>query len=990
MMQVDESERGSPMIAVASEGVIDVIVPVYGGDEDTRRCLASLHASSVRCAFEIVVVDDCSPDPALSAWLDAEAAAGRITLLRNEMNRGFVASVNRGMTLHFDRDVVLLNSDTEVAGDWLDRLRACVDAAPDIGTATPFSNNATICSYPFEGWQGEVPGALGLAGLDAVFARVHSGRALDLPSAVGFCMYIRRRCLNAVGLFDEARFGRGYGEENDFSRRAVAAGWRNVLCADVFVHHRGGVSFGSGRTQLMQAAGEALRAAHPDYDEVVRRFILHDPVAPLRAQVSLARAALGGCEFAAVVAENAQALEVRRLQGRRLREALPVKLHITHKWGGGIERWVRDFCDADLAARNLVLRGRTSRNETAFQLELVDPQLGQTPLRVWDLQTPVLGTAVGHAEYREVLDWVCRSFEVRAVYVSSLIGHSLDALETGLPTTWVMHDMYPFCPALFAWFEQPCTQCGITELSRCLTANPHNIFWHVTDGESWMQVRRAFEARISDGGLTIVAPSRDVHARYAQLLPPLLSKPWQRVPHGLGGAIAGAVRSRPRPVTASTRLRVLVPGRLLPHKGLGVLEAVYPNLHAFADLILLGCGDFGRAFEGLPGVRVIPDYEIDALPAYVADLEPDCALLLSILPESYSYTLSEMRVLGVPVVATNQGAFAERIRDGVDGFLVAPTPAAVVGRLQQFAADRTVLDRVAELVRAMPVRTAFEMVADYDDLLPADWRGQGGRVSVEMAIQTLAERLWLQDEVARLHDRLGGALGDAARLQADVHAHALVVRNREERIAALEAERDAMLNSASWRVTRPLRRIERLLAAPVSTAVGAGVEAEPPHEAEVSSPVVEVGRHSAGLPVSRSAARQSVREALGLPDSARVVGGAGAGPAWERFVELASRVTAGDTRTAFVWLGETSLPDGVAGRVPVAAVLASTRDLFIADALTAEVWMRGIDLYCAGPEDEAWRSLAAVCATPLLSCERLGGDVDDHCRAVLKALNTGT
>ena len=92
------------------------------------------------------------------------------------------------------------------------------------GTLTPFSNNATICSYPFEGWTGGVPGSLGLAGLDSLIATTLTGQVVDIPTGVGFCMYIRRSCLDEVGLFDAERFGRGYGEENDFCRRAAATG----------------------------------------------------------------------------------------------------------------------------------------------------------------------------------------------------------------------------------------------------------------------------------------------------------------------------------------------------------------------------------------------------------------------------------------------------------------------------------------------------------------------------------------------------------------------------------------------------------------------------------------------------------------------------------------------------------------------------------------------------------------------------------------------
>jgi GT2 family glycosyltransferase len=219
--------------------MIDVIIPVYKGLQQTRRCIESVLASRQAAPFEIVTVDDASPEAGITSYLDELAAARRIVLVRNERNLGFVQSVNRGMSLHSDRDVVLLNSDTEVANDWLDRLLKSAYAYPDVGTVTPFSNNATICSYPFEGWTGGVPGTLALADLDRLFASTNAGRTVDLPTAVGFCMLIRRACLDQVGAFDAERFGRGYGEENDFCMRASGVGWRNVLAGDVFVYHEG-------------------------------------------------------------------------------------------------------------------------------------------------------------------------------------------------------------------------------------------------------------------------------------------------------------------------------------------------------------------------------------------------------------------------------------------------------------------------------------------------------------------------------------------------------------------------------------------------------------------------------------------------------------------------------------------------------------------------------------------------------------------------------
>jgi len=294
--------------------VIDVIVPVYRGLAQTRRCLESVLASRQSAAFETVVVDDATPEPEIAAWLDGLAAEGRIALLRNPANAGFVASVNRGMSRHPERDVVLLNSDTEVANDWLDRLAACARSEPDVATVTPFSNNATICSYPFEGWQGEIPGTLGLAELDRIFATVNAGRSVELPTAVGFCMYIRREALAAFGLFDAERYGRGYGEENDFCMRAVKAGWKNLLAGDVFVFHEGSVSFSEERHALQQVAGKRLVEVHPDYPARVHEHLVADPANGLRSAIDHARLERGMEEARSVLAERADE-RARIMQG---------------------------------------------------------------------------------------------------------------------------------------------------------------------------------------------------------------------------------------------------------------------------------------------------------------------------------------------------------------------------------------------------------------------------------------------------------------------------------------------------------------------------------------------------------------------------------------------------------------------------------------------------------------------------------------------------
>ena len=268
---------------------VDIIVPVYRGEAETRACLASVLASRSATPAEIVVVDDAGPEPALREWLRSLRDEGRITLLEHEANRGFVASVNEGMRLNPERDVVLLNSDTEVAGDWLDRLARHAARDTAVGTVTPFSGNATICSYPRTLVSNPLPTGEDTRSLDAAFAAANSGRSVDIPTAVGFCMYINRRCLAEVGLFDEDRFGRGYGEEVDFCMRAARAGFHHVLAGDVYVRHIGEVSFGSDGAGRRQGAQAVIDRLYPEFQAQLRPFLASDPPRMLRRRADLER-----------------------------------------------------------------------------------------------------------------------------------------------------------------------------------------------------------------------------------------------------------------------------------------------------------------------------------------------------------------------------------------------------------------------------------------------------------------------------------------------------------------------------------------------------------------------------------------------------------------------------------------------------------------------------------------------------------------------------
>jgi GT2 family glycosyltransferase len=224
------------------------------------------------------------------ARLEGRVPPESLLVLCNPERRGFVSSVNRGMAAS-RRDVVLLNSDTVVTAGWIDKLRAAAASSLSIATVTPFCNNATICSLPRFLVSNPVPGGLAIDDFAALVDSCSRREYPRLPTGVGVCLYIKRRVLDAIGAFDEAAFGLGYGEENDFCMRALKAGYVHVLDDATFIFHEGQRSFGTSHAQRLQAAERVLRRRHPEYIPTVAAFIQEDPLRALRERVLAALAA---------------------------------------------------------------------------------------------------------------------------------------------------------------------------------------------------------------------------------------------------------------------------------------------------------------------------------------------------------------------------------------------------------------------------------------------------------------------------------------------------------------------------------------------------------------------------------------------------------------------------------------------------------------------------------------------------------------------------
>ena len=394
------------------------------------------------------------------------------------------------------------------------------------------------------------------------------------------------------------------------------------------------------------------------------------------------------------------------------------KLHVLHSWGGGLEHWVREYCWADTQHENLVLKSAGAPGEFGTDLRLYRTVDDEQPLAAWNLSPSIPGTAVTHGAYRAALYQIIEEYAIDSLVISSLVGHSLEVLQTDLPTVFVCHDFYPFCPALNITYNGICTSCKKDELTDCTLNNPLNRFFPNLPPAAWRRLRLAFIKICRQRPLWLVAPSESVRNHYAQLVPSFKDK-FTVIPHGT------------RPLTAEPlaldllhegKLRVLVLGSLAPQKGLALFQAIAHNLVQSADIYLIGCGSYGSSFHGIGGITVIPEYVREQLPALLDVIRPDLALLMSVVPETFSYTLQELLELAIPVLATDVGSFSDRIQDKRNGFLCARSPEALQECIGELNSNRRQLVAVHQHLRATRPATVQKMVLDYEALLQTpDW-----------------------------------------------------------------------------------------------------------------------------------------------------------------------------------------------------------------------------------------------------------------------------
>lgn len=228
--------------------LISIIIVSYNVKEFVLSCLASIQKADLRDKAEIILVDNNSSDDTVRA-VSASFPLSRV--IANDFNAGFSGANNQGIREAKGEYIFLLNPDTEIFNDTLQKLEAFMQADKEVSIAAPRLLNSDG-SLQQSAWP--APSAWNIVletfFLHSLFMKKYELAAdanREVYSASGAALFFRKSLVGKIGYLDENLF---WMEDVDFCRRAKEYGKIMYVPSAKVIHHSGKSSLKNYNTSV--------------------------------------------------------------------------------------------------------------------------------------------------------------------------------------------------------------------------------------------------------------------------------------------------------------------------------------------------------------------------------------------------------------------------------------------------------------------------------------------------------------------------------------------------------------------------------------------------------------------------------------------------------------------------------------------------------------------------------------------------------------------
>ena len=627
---------------------ICILIPIYNGVDETFQLIDSLRQyfsnkdiSKVRFLLGL----DNPNNKQMSKMVHSNfSQIKNIQIIENKKNLGFVGNCNNLYShVNQNEDILLLNSDTICPNcDWISTLIDYKNKDASIGTVTPFSNQASIFSFPIlNKLEQSLPLELSIDDVNRILpSKQAQTEIIEVPSCHGFCVLIVSSRLNLPYLFDTS-FGAGYAEENDLSQRIFRQGLKNICCPEVYIYHLESVSFAERKISMLEKNLRLLKSKYPQYDEAVTEYSNSDPLRNTRLMAIL----------------NGLKLNFDRYNKAYF-------LHVCHDRGGGTHEFISKFIKSHPTVYHLLLT--PIKEKCMVQLSILAPTKNgfQKNLLGYLYEAEIYEyiKKLGEDRLRQIIFHSLIDFGI-GVYTSSFL-----RLAEVFPSILYIHDYHWLSPLQNLLvgnynYYGSCLNNSIVDIEMI---RKHDYKPCMSESA---KIYSSISSNFVDAVDQCVAPSNaaakifEGHIRQKSVAN--LTVQYHDDTHLTPYVPRKSIENEP--------INIGVIGAVGPNKGSVLLEKICTTIHdneLNIQIIFIGFTCADEIFKQYKFVTIHGPYKNEDFPLIADKYRLNGTLFVSPWPETFSYTLSLAFENNLFPIVLDSGAQAERVRLSSQGMVL--------------------------------------------------------------------------------------------------------------------------------------------------------------------------------------------------------------------------------------------------------------------------------------------------------------------------------